>query len=360
MFVKRAVEEYVLKDIKLPDREIDVHVYISDISFDFGPRGGIRLKDYTVVDVVPSEELTEEDYDTLVDSIEDWQIEELEQKILNRLRYISGGSYKIKGVDTGERKVDVLVKVRGVDYHISPSGNVTLNDYFVIDIVPVEEVSEEEYDNLVDEIERNRTDELEDKIIKRLQRASDRSYVLRDVVIPGKSVDVTVQIDDVEYRIEDGEVEIEDYSVIDVDTSVELSDAEYEVLVDAIEDRHIDELEDQIAERVQETVEQTREDEKDITLCDAIFGTLVLKIRYGGGDRIIEPHAYGRHITTGREVLRAWQQSGHSNSGIRRGWKLFLVDEIRNIKVLKGAKSGAPRPLYNPDDRHMDVIYCAL
>jgi len=63
----------------------------------------------------------------------------------------------------------------------------------------------------------------------------------------------------------------------------------------------------------------------------AAIGTRTrLTIWYGGGARLIEPHAYGAS-KKGKELLKAWQVSGHSNSGRPTGWKTFRVDRITAI-----------------------------
>lgn len=62
----------------------------------------------------------------------------------------------------------------------------------------------------------------------------------------------------------------------------------------------------------------------------AAVGATKLTIWYGGGPRLIEPHAYGLS-KKGKELLKAWQVSGHSNSGHPTGWKTFRVDRITAI-----------------------------
>jgi hypothetical protein len=62
----------------------------------------------------------------------------------------------------------------------------------------------------------------------------------------------------------------------------------------------------------------------------AAVGTTKLTIWYAGGARLIEPHAYGLS-KKGKELLKAFQLSGHSNSGHPTGWKTFRVDRITAI-----------------------------
>lgn len=62
----------------------------------------------------------------------------------------------------------------------------------------------------------------------------------------------------------------------------------------------------------------------------AAVGLTKLTIWYGGGPRLIEPHAYGLS-KKGKELLKAWQVSGHSNSRRATGWKTFRLDRITAI-----------------------------
>lgn len=93
-------------------------------------------------------------------------------------------------------------------------------------------------------------------------------------------------------------------------------------------------------------------------ICEAIKSKRILNLNYGGGARVVEPHCYGVS-RSGEELLRAYQTSGHSNSGESSGWKLFTVREISNIQLGAGAFSGS-RPLYNGNDPSMEFIYSAL
>jgi len=83
-----------------------------------------------------------------------------------------------------------------------------------------------------------------------------------------------------------------------------------------------------------------------------------LQLVYDWGNRIVEPHAYGVGAE-GQELLRAYQTTGVSQSGESRGWKLFRLDEIESIHVLRETFA-RPRPGYRPNDRAMSHIYAQL
>jgi hypothetical protein len=86
-------------------------------------------------------------------------------------------------------------------------------------------------------------------------------------------------------------------------------------------------------------------------LIEAITHRQVLSILYGGGWRLIEPHTFGR-LQNGKEMLRAYQIGGFSESGEPVGWKLFDVRKIISCK-LSGGGFSSPRPGYNPRDSIM-------
>jgi hypothetical protein len=93
-------------------------------------------------------------------------------------------------------------------------------------------------------------------------------------------------------------------------------------------------------------------------ICTAIHSKKIIRIYYNGGFRKLEPFCYGVS-TSGDEVLRAYQTSGHSNSGNPAGWKLFRVSEISNLKIT-GEYFEDIRPGYNPKDPIIKRIYCCV
>lgn len=92
------------------------------------------------------------------------------------------------------------------------------------------------------------------------------------------------------------------------------------------------------------------------TICDAISGRHLLRFRYDGGDRTVEPHCHGVS-TAGNEVLRAYQTAGFSESGNPVGWKLFEVSKMSALQ-LQSETFKANRPGYNSNDRGMSSVHC--
>ncbi|MBU7023834.1 MAG: hypothetical protein HXS40_06670 [Theionarchaea archaeon] len=92
-------------------------------------------------------------------------------------------------------------------------------------------------------------------------------------------------------------------------------------------------------------------------LCSAIHQKLLLTFVYGG-PRTAEPYCYGVSAA-GRELLRAYQVEGYSESDNPQGWKLFHVAKMMNLHVSDISFAGT-RPEYNPRDPAMEVIYYSL
>jgi len=72
----------------------------------------------------------------------------------------------------------------------------------------------------------------------------------------------------------------------------------------------------------------------------------------------VQPRCYGVS-RDGKELLRAYQIGGHSESGQSAGWKLFRLDDVSNLSVTDDSFQG-PRPPYNTNDKAMATIYCCL
>jgi hypothetical protein len=81
----------------------------------------------------------------------------------------------------------------------------------------------------------------------------------------------------------------------------------------------------------------------------AIEDRHLLKFRYDGFTRVVEPHAFGVS-TRGRYTLRAYQIDGGSESGQTEGWKLFHVANMESI-VVTPQRFDTPRADYRRDDR---------
>jgi hypothetical protein len=95
-----------------------------------------------------------------------------------------------------------------------------------------------------------------------------------------------------------------------------------------------------------------------VTICDAIRKRMVIRFYYDGGIRIVEPHCHGIS-TAGNEVLRAYQIGGYSESEQHVGWKLIAMNRIYGIQP-DGITFIATRPGYEPNDRSMSTIHCAV
>lgn len=87
------------------------------------------------------------------------------------------------------------------------------------------------------------------------------------------------------------------------------------------------------------------------TIIQAIRQRRVLRIAYGAGSRLIEPHVCGAG-RAGQTLLRAFQTEGASASGAPRAWKLFRVDRIAALELLDRTFPG-PRPRFRRRDRAM-------
>lgn len=96
----------------------------------------------------------------------------------------------------------------------------------------------------------------------------------------------------------------------------------------------------------------------DQVICRAIEGRNLLMFGYGDQVRVVEPHLYGIN-SAGHEALRAWLRPGLSRADPEGGWRMYLVPEMRSLQLLD-ERFAAPRPGYNPNDRHMQRIFCRL
>lgn len=81
-------------------------------------------------------------------------------------------------------------------------------------------------------------------------------------------------------------------------------------------------------------------------LRDALRRQRVLRLRYGGHLRLVEPHALGVSAG-GHRALLAWQIEGGSRSEPPNGWRTFLVGELSDVALT--ARGFTPRPGYNRD-----------
>lgn len=77
--------------------------------------------------------------------------------------------------------------------------------------------------------------------------------------------------------------------------------------------------------------------ELDLLLYHAIEGKHLLRFRYKGKERIVEPHDYGIQKGIGR--LLCWQVAGKSSSPIP-GWRLIDVADMQGYEMLDRKFSG--------------------
>lgn len=68
-------------------------------------------------------------------------------------------------------------------------------------------------------------------------------------------------------------------------------------------------------------------------LCAAVQSHRLLHLNYRHYSRVVEPYAFGCD-ETGRPLLVAWQITGGCESGIKVGWKQFLLEEINGFVQL--------------------------
>ena len=90
---------------------------------------------------------------------------------------------------------------------------------------------------------------------------------------------------------------------------------------------------------------------RDRTILSAIKNKQILRFKYNGKERIVEPQTYGISIA-GREVLRARQVGGESGSGQLRMAKLFDLEKISQLRKA-GTAFAAALPAHNPSDSAM-------
>ncbi len=90
----------------------------------------------------------------------------------------------------------------------------------------------------------------------------------------------------------------------------------------------------------------------------AIQNHNLLSFTYDGFPREVEPHCLGID-KKGHPALRAYQVAGGSESGKYVGWKIFHVNEIRNLHVLSKTFQ-QPRQGYKRGDKDMRQIQAEL
>ena len=64
----------------------------------------------------------------------------------------------------------------------------------------------------------------------------------------------------------------------------------------------------------------------------AVLEHRVVRLRYHGHDRVIEPQLIGLH-EAGEPILVAYQTGGGSRSGEVPGWRTFITTSIEEVEV---------------------------
>lgn len=90
----------------------------------------------------------------------------------------------------------------------------------------------------------------------------------------------------------------------------------------------------------------------------AIQGKTLLAFSYDGYSRTVEPHTYGVD-TKGNPALRAYQVCGGSESEEYVGWKMFLIESMRQLSGTQQHFAG-PRAKYKRNDCAFKSIYAQL
>lgn len=89
-------------------------------------------------------------------------------------------------------------------------------------------------------------------------------------------------------------------------------------------------------------------------LIEAISKRMMIDFSYGGYQRIVEPHIYGRH--GGVEQLLVYQVGGGSASGGLPQWRRLDISRISGFNVRPEIFSG-PRPTVTGQHSNWDEIF---
>ena len=100
------------------------------------------------------------------------------------------------------------------------------------------------------------------------------------------------------------------------------------------------------AQRVEDLGEQ---------LVRAILDHRVIRLRYQGLDRVVEPHLLGIH-EAGEPMLIGYQTAGPSRSGDIPGWRTFITTSIEDVE-LTDERFTMPRSDMNVRSQSMTEIF---
>jgi hypothetical protein len=88
---------------------------------------------------------------------------------------------------------------------------------------------------------------------------------------------------------------------------------------------------------------------------DAILRLRVLRLRYGGFVRLVEPHALGL-TAGGHPAMLAWQIEGRSRTAPPLGWRTFILSETHDVQLT--VRGFARRPGYHRARSGLREIEC--
>lgn len=99
---------------------------------------------------------------------------------------------------------------------------------------------------------------------------------------------------------------------------------------------------------------------KDL-ICEAIREKKIVEFAYHGEMRVVEPYACGV-VKKNRYQLRGFQVGGKSSSNPLLGWRMFLLEEMSELKLTETVFSGweGDRRLYNPNDTAFRQFFCRI
>ena len=93
-------------------------------------------------------------------------------------------------------------------------------------------------------------------------------------------------------------------------------------------------------------------------LCRAIKQRRIVRFRYDGGLRDVEPYCHGSSAE-GHDLLSGYQIGGFSRSGRGEGWKTFRVDAVSEL-LLTDQHFFRVRAGYDRNDPGVATVHCRV
>jgi hypothetical protein len=91
-------------------------------------------------------------------------------------------------------------------------------------------------------------------------------------------------------------------------------------------------------------------------LCKAIRERRIVRFHYEGGNRTVEPYAYGT-TASGEECLAGYQTGGYSTRSELSGWWFYEVSKIEGL-IITERVAGGLRPGYPTFEMFERVFAC--